>query len=210
MTNMNEFIKPSYELEAFNCPHCDAYSEQLWNGLFTYDYNTSIYSLINHYKVANCRRCNKLSIWFNKSMIYPNISLVQIPNQDLPEDVKKDYLEAAAIIRYSPRGAASLLRLALQKLCKFLGEEGNHLDTDIKALHAKGLNVKLHKAFEIVRVIGNNAVHPGEINIDDDEDTALKLFSIINILAQDLITNEKEIIELFENKMPEKIKKKFD
>jgi len=43
--------------------------------------------------------------------------IVEAPNSDLSEDIKKDYLKAANIFTDSPRASAALLRLALQKLC---------------------------------------------------------------------------------------------
>lgn len=57
------------------------------------------------------------------NIIYPvtNIAEIPIPSPDMPANVAEDYNEARAIFGYSPRSAAALLRLALQKLCKHLG-----------------------------------------------------------------------------------------
>ncbi len=203
-------MNPIYELNAFNCPHCNAYSEQIWSNISKLNNNEGIYSQIKNFKISECRRCRKISIWENENMIYPIKNIVELPNEDMPDEVKIDYIEASKIVNDSPRGAAALIRLAIQKLCIHLGEKGEHLDTDIKSLLSKGLSQQLHKAFEIVRIIGNNAVHPGEIRIDDDKATAIKLFSIINIICTEMISRQKLISDLFDEKMPPKVKKKFE
>ena len=96
----------------------------------------------------------------------------------MPDDIKLDYNEARTILGRSPRGAAALLRLAIQKLCKHLGQSGANINGDIKALVAAGLPPKVQEALDTVRVIGNESVHPGQIDIRDDVETAIKLFPI--------------------------------
>jgi len=124
------------------------------------------------------------------------------PNPDLPDNITRDYEEARGILGESPRGAAALLRLCVQKLCIHIGEKGKNIDDDIASLVAKGLNPLVQKSLDIVRVIGNEAVHPGVIDLNDDRDTASQLLILINSIADQMISHPKKIEELY-GKLPE-------
>jgi hypothetical protein len=127
----------------------------------------------------------------------------------MPGDVMRDYLEASSISAKSPRGAAALLRLAIQKLCIHLGETGNNINDNIANLVQAGLPARIQKALDIVRVIGNNAVHPGVIDINDKPDTVHALFTLINQIVQDRITQPQEI-DLLYNNLPEGARKAIE
>jgi hypothetical protein len=95
-----------------------------------------------------------------------------------------------------------LLRLCIQKLCKYLGEPGENLNDDIAALVQKGLGPQIQKALDIVRVIGNNAVHPGKIDLKDNRETATRLFNLVNLIAEVMISQPKHIDAMYES-LPE-------
>lgn len=81
-----------------------------------------------------------------------------------------------------------------------------NLNDEIKELVSEGLNPKIQQALDLVRVVGNNAVHPGQISFDDDNMIAIKMFSLINLIADELITRPKEIESLYEEAVPKELK----
>ncbi len=121
------------------------------------------------------------------------------PHVDMPQSVRTDYEEAMGVFPYSSRSAAALLRLALQKLCGELGEKGKDLNEDIGGLVAKGLPTHIQQALDIVRVIGNNAVHPGVINVRDNPEIAIKLFGLLNEIVEDRISKTKNIQQMYDS-----------
>ncbi|WP_294011685.1 DUF4145 domain-containing protein [Sphingomonas sp.] len=143
--------------------------------------------------VSECYNCGKVAIWLGDSIIWPRASEAPPANPDLPEEIAADYYEAGQVLDASPRAAAALLRLALQKLCVFLGEPGENLNTDIGSLVKKGLDPRVQKALDIVRITGNNAVHPGELDLRDNRETAEKLFGFLNLIADIMISQPKAI-----------------
>jgi hypothetical protein len=75
---------------------------------------------------VDCMRCGNVSIWEDGKQLYPEPAefTAPPPHVTIADDVRADYLEASAIVRQSPRGAAALLRLCIQKLCKAVGQSG--------------------------------------------------------------------------------------
>ncbi len=115
----------------------------------------------------------------------------------MPADVTKDYDEAREILLSSPRSAAALLRLCVQKLCIVLGEKGDNINEDIGSLVTKGLSPHVQRALDIVRVVGNEQVHPGTLDVRDNLEIALKLFALVNFIVDDQISKPKVIAELY-------------
>jgi hypothetical protein len=213
---MTPYTPATLHANAFNCPLCGAYAKQEWFVIFGQNksiaqtrQNAPLKKIIG-VEVVECFHCKKFTVWVNDKMVYPSSGTAPLPNSDMPEDIKRDYEEARSILELSPRGAAALLRLAIQKLCKHLGESGENINADIANLVKKGLPEKLQKALDLVRVVGNNAVHPGQLDITDDTATAGKLFVLINIICDILITQPKNIDDLYEKTIPDNLKQAID
>jgi len=161
-----------------------------------------IYFDVHNLSLSQCYNCDKIAVWVYDRLLYPPERHGAIPNPDLPQEVLHDYEEARAILDISPRGAAALLRLCIQKLCSELGEKGKNIDDDIASLVAKGLNPLVQKSLDVVRVVGNEAVHPGVMDLKDDRETAATLFGLVNAIADQMITHPKTVDAMYK-KLPE-------
>jgi len=194
-----QYISPALNLAAFNCAHCHVYSHQEWYFLRASESQDGYGQQLERksFKVSYCARCQGTTIWYKENIIFPQNSIIEPANPDLPVDIIDDYNEAANVLNLSPRSAAALLRLCIQKLCKHLGEPGNNINNDIKNLVAKGLPPKVQEALDSVRVIGNESVHPGELNLNDNREVANMLFKLVNFIATKLISEPKEIDEIY-------------
>lgn len=146
---------------------------------------------------SRCFNCDQLSVWIYNRLVYPVVGSAPEANSDLPAEIRRDYDEASAILDLSPRGAAALIRLAIQKLCVELGQSGKNINEDIKSLVQNGLDTRVQKALDAVRVIGNNAVHPGQIDLRDDRATAETLFRLLNLVAEKMISEPKHVDEVY-------------
>ena len=166
--------------------------------VFLEENSTSLYvNVVNNIYISQCYSCERYALWRADSLIVPQTKFEISPNDDLAPEIKDDFNEAGAILDLSPRGATALLRLALQKLLKQLNEKVENINDDIGSLVKKGLDVRIQQALDLVRVIGNSAVHPGTIDMRDNRETAVRLFNLINLIAHDRITHPREIEALY-------------
>jgi hypothetical protein len=145
------FTPPARRVLAFNCPLCAAYAAQTWWEAFGAVKGRSGTQLLADLEASFCAHCEKYSLWLQTRMIFPDVGSAPLPNQDLPPGALTDYEEAQSILSKSPRGAAALLRRAIQKLCAHLGEPGKNINEDIASLVRKGLPVQVQQALDAIR-----------------------------------------------------------
>ena len=255
---MNKSNPPSIKKQAFDCPHCGAYTTQYWSdllskgrknnapprmpssktrelikqndkltedfknrslewcdgmdtGLIFFNETEIMYPdyYANNIYLSKCFHCKKIAVWVYGNLIFPSDKIGVIPNPDLPNEIIRDFEEARSILGDSPRGAAALLRLCVQKLCIHLGKKGKNIDDDIASLVSEGLNPLVQKSLDIVRVIGNEAVHPGIIDLNDDRDTSIQLLHLINSIAEQMISHPKHVETMYEE-LPESKRKAIE
>jgi hypothetical protein len=198
---MEKYFPPTHREKQFHCIHCGVYSAQHWQK-FLYRTSNNYHEPKDDLMFCVCSHCNKWSYWHNDRMIVPSEAPVPPAHQDMPEECIDEYDEARDIVSRSPKAASALLRLAVQKLMIVLGEDGKNINKDIGSLVKKGLPEQVQQALDYCRVVGNHAVHPGEIDLNDTPDIAHNLFSMINFIVEDRISRPKHIKNLYE-KLPE-------
>lgn len=198
-----KYIQPKVHKQSFTCPSCGVLAKQEWQirGLKFENFGNPTSNVLGS---ACCQNCSEISIWIRDKMYFPEIGNSPFPNTEMPELVKNLYVEAASISNKSPRGAAALLRLAIQVLCKELGEDGNNINTDIGNLVKKGLPEIVQQSLDIVRVTGNDAVHPGQIDTDNPEIVS-QLFELTNVIIEYMIALPKKVSGIYSSLPSQKI-----
>lgn len=137
-------------------------------------------------------------------MVYPNILTSDLPHVDMPDSVKELYEEARLVANCSPRAAAALLRVALEKLTEELGETKGNLNTRIKNLKSKGLPEKAIQSLDIVRIFANEGgSHSGEIDLSGADNSQIvdSLFWLVNFIVEKTISENNQI-DLIYSKIP--------
>lgn len=195
------YIAPRKDISAYTCPHCNTLAQvevakyNMKGDVFVSSAGTL--SCKSYVIIHRCQCCGKKILWIDDEYIYPDI-IAEEANPDMPESVRRLYEEAGLIYNKSPRAACALLRLAVENLCQELGQVDRDINKNIAALVQDGLSPSIQKALDTVRVVGNKAVHPGQIAIDvDDVNTAKMLMRLLNMIVERMITEPKELEEVY-------------
>lgn len=208
-----KFVPPSFRGNAFTCVFCQTLTPMEWGDamFFIAEAGRPDRRVAPPFAFCRCATCGRCSIWQSRTheMLLPDVVYATEPHEDLPEDCQSEYEEARQICTASPRGAAAILRLCLQKLLVHLGGKGEHIDTDIKVLVQQGLDIHIQQALDVIRVTGNNAVHPLEMNLEDDPETVNVLFDMVNLIVEERISRPKRIKAAFD-KLPEKARQAIE
>lgn len=224
---MNKYMIDTKDT-AFICPHCGVHAQQekyscevkkisdisgdnyilLTNPLkkIAPQHRTEI---TGKFECSMCMACGSITLWINsgydKKLIFPTFPVeIQKPHEDMPEHIRKIYIEAAEISNQSPRSAAALLRLCLEILVNELGIKGKDLNEKIGNAEWPD---EIKKACDSVRLYGNNAIHPGMIEVSDKMMTVTTLFKIINYFVAQKIHMPKIINDIYDS-LPEQKKRK--
>lgn len=214
---MPKTIIPKPLADTYTCPFCDVTTKVRWYGMRSvssvgtpseeedgyyelvggrYCYNGEV----SNWAFAECSHCSQMTVWRKDRMVYPSQCPVGEPNEDMPTDVMACYREAADVLQVSPRSSAALLRLGLQHLLKnLLGDESSgHLYTDIKK-YSERVPIQITKALDTIRITGNESVHPGTIDLNDDPGYAEFLFVLMNMICDESITRPRMIEEAYQS-----------
>jgi hypothetical protein len=196
----DDYVSPAQAKDAFHCPHCGTFAHQSWADGRASN-NQGIRNLHPEMTVSTCSRCSHVALWLGNEMIFPQVLVAPPPHDDLAEPARSTYVEARGVAAASPRAAAALLRLCLQQLVALLGAASRDLNQAVGELVALGLPPRVQQAMDTLRLIGNEAVHPGTIDVNDDPEMAFALFDLVNLVVESMVTQPKLVTDLY-NRLP--------
>lgn len=142
-------------------------------------------------QLSKCHSCKAIAAWIGNRIVWPPMAQGIVPHVHMPAEIKVDFIEASSILRLSPRGAAALVRVALEKLINHLVGEPVKPNDGIQILVDKGMPVRVQKMCDAVRILANDSVHLGTIDANDDAASAIRLFHLVNVIVDQTIGLDK-------------------
>jgi hypothetical protein len=91
-------------------------------------------------------------------LVHPH-NIVRSVSEDVPKEIREDFLEAAAVLPTSEKASAALSRRCLQNLLTDVGYKQKDLNDQIEQA-IKDLPRRLGENLDAIRTIGNFAAHP--------------------------------------------------
>lgn len=174
------------------------HQKQQTGKIFDDGYTSNTRTRVGNFHLSKCYSCEEYGVWLHYKLIWPEQNTRFEPNDDMPDKIKSIFIEASSLFEKSPRASAALLRLAIENLCNILNGKVQNINKGIASLVKNGLNSRTQKALDIVRVTGNDAVHPGHINLNDDPEVAARLFRLVNVIVEELISLPNEIDAIYD------------
>ncbi|WP_078549253.1 DUF4145 domain-containing protein [Litchfieldia alkalitelluris] len=226
-------IKTIFKREIFTCPYCNGDEKQNWfhfkdkldkeNKIDSVKIGASIalkgiplitkfngtinYKMLSELSFSICAGCTGYIIWKSGIRLYPNEITLPKSSKYMPKDAADIFEEARLIFDASPRSSSALLRLSLEMILRsILNENKKTLNQMIGQLATENIDEHTKKGLDILRYYGNQSVHTGEINIEEDKDSVIFLFDLINYIVDDLIGKKQKIDEQY-SKIPHAVRK---
>jgi hypothetical protein len=129
-------------------------------------------------------------------MIYPIGASRGPVSPELPDEIKKDYVEACIVLPFSSRASAALSRRCLQNILHREGYKARDLAAEIDLLlnevdPKKAIPLRLRDTIDLIRNFGNFSAHP----IDDK--TTLQIIDVESHEAESCLDILEECFEHF-------------
>ena len=152
---------------------------------------------VQNASISFCFNCNEMCLWVGDQLVWPKgVAGGSEPKLHAAPDVRRDHEEASQTLEASPRGAAELLRVAIQKLCKELGGSGESAKNDLASFAQEDVDARVHKVLDAIRIIESNAVRSGQIG-GGDRATAETLSGLVNLICEKMIMEPRHLQALY-------------
>jgi hypothetical protein len=148
---------------------------------------------VQNVSISYCFNCNEMCLWVCDQLIWPRRTGDPEPKLHASPDIQRNDEDGSQTLEASPRGAAALLRLAIEKVCKELGESGESPKDDMASFVQEDIDARVQKVLEAVRIIESNAVCPAQIGVGDNRATAETLSGLVNLICEKMIVEPSHL-----------------
>jgi len=147
--------------------------------------------------ISYCFNCNEMCLWVGDQLLWPKCAAEPEPKLDASPEGQGDYEKASQTLDASPRGAAMLLRLTTEKLCKELGGCEQGPKSEIAPPLQEEIDARVQKVLDAMRLIESDATPPDQIGVGDDRATAETLSGLVNLMCEKMMVEPRHLQALY-------------
>jgi hypothetical protein len=152
---------------------------------------------VQNASISYCFNCNEMCLWVCDQLVWPRRVERPEPKLQALPDVRRDDDEARQTLEASPRGAAVLLRLAMEKLCEELGESGESPKDGIASCVQEDVDARVQKVLDAMRIIESDATSQGQIGVGDNRAAAETLAGLVNLICEKMIIEPRQLQAMY-------------
>ena len=152
---------------------------------------------VQNASISYCFSCSEMGLWVGDQLVWPKGTTSLEPTLDASADVPEDSGKTSQTLDASPRGAAALLRVATEKLCKELGDSEQGPRPAITPLLQEEVDARVLKVLEAMRVIESNAMPSDHVSVRDDRATAETLSGLVNLICEKIMIEPRQLQALY-------------
>jgi hypothetical protein len=152
---------------------------------------------VRNVSISYCFNCNEICLWVVDQLVWPRCASGQEQKLHASPDVRLENEEASHTLDASPRGAAAFLRLAIEKLCKDLGNSEESPRPEVAPHFQEDLDARVQKVLDAMRIIESNATPPDPIGVADTPATAETLSGLVNMICEKMIIEPRHLQALY-------------
>jgi hypothetical protein len=148
---------------------------------------------VQNVSISYCFNCNEMCLWVCDQLVWPKRAGDPEPKLHASPEIRCDDEVASKPLEASPRGAAALLRLATDKVCKELGEWEQGPKPEIAPPLQEEIDARVQKVLDAMRIIESDATPPDQTSVGHDRATAETLSGLVNLMCEKMIMEPRHL-----------------
>ncbi|HEY7317728.1 MAG TPA: DUF4145 domain-containing protein [Candidatus Binatia bacterium] len=152
---------------------------------------------VQNVSISYCFNCNDMCLWVYDKLVWPRSASDPEPKLHASPAIQRNDEGGSQTLDASPRGATALLRLAIEKVCKELGEAGERTKDVLESFVQEDVDARVQKVLEAMRIIESNAVPPAQIGVGDNRAIGETLSGLVYLICEKMIIEPKHLQAMY-------------
>jgi hypothetical protein len=153
---------------------------------------------VQNVSISYCFSCNEIGLWVGDQLVWPVVvASPELKKLEILAELSGDKGTMIEPLNASPRGAAALLHLAVEKLCLELGVGTYEPRPALAPAIQEEVDARVQNVLDAVKIIQDSSPPIEQNGLRDDRATADALPGFVNLICEKLIIEPRHLRALY-------------